>query len=52
MTPTAAPSTWLVSIQNDDGGWGEDLASYKLDYKGYEPAPSHRLADRLGAARR
>ncbi|MDJ0450495.1 squalene--hopene cyclase [Methylocystis sp. JR02] len=31
---------WLVSIQNADGGWGEDLASYKLDYKGYEPAPS------------
>ncbi len=31
---------WLVSIQNEDGGWGEDLSSYKLDYKGYEPAPS------------
>lgn len=31
---------WLVSIQNPDGGWGEDLSSYKLDYKGYEPAPS------------
>lgn len=31
---------WLASIQNDDGGWGEDLSSYKLDYKGYEPAPS------------
>ncbi|MBL1256739.1 squalene--hopene cyclase [Methylocystis sp. Sn-Cys] len=31
---------WLVSIQNADGGWGEDLSSYKLDYKGYEPAPS------------
>ena len=23
-----------------DGGWGEDGASYKLDYNGYEPAPS------------
>jgi squalene-hopene/tetraprenyl-beta-curcumene cyclase len=31
---------WLVAIQNDDGGWGEDGASYKLDYKGYEHAPS------------
>ncbi|MGJ0511436.1 squalene--hopene cyclase, partial [Methylocystis sp.] len=31
---------WLVTIQNEDGGWGEDLASYKLDYKGYEKAPS------------
>ena len=24
---------WLVSIQNEDGGWGEDGASYKLDYQ-------------------
>ena len=31
---------WLVQIQNDDGGWGEDGASYKLDYRGYEPAAS------------
>jgi squalene-hopene/tetraprenyl-beta-curcumene cyclase len=31
---------WLVKIQNSDGGWGEDGSSYKLDYKGYEPAPS------------
>ena len=31
---------WLVSIQNADGGWGEDGTSYKLDYGGYEPAPS------------
>ncbi|MBX9828355.1 MAG: squalene--hopene cyclase [Xanthobacteraceae bacterium] len=31
---------WLVKIQNADGGWGEDGSSYKLDYKGYEPAPS------------
>ena len=23
-----------------DGGWGENCDSYKLDYKGYEPAPS------------
>jgi squalene-hopene/tetraprenyl-beta-curcumene cyclase len=31
---------WLVSIQNPDGGWGEDGTSYKLEYYGYEPAPS------------
>jgi squalene-hopene/tetraprenyl-beta-curcumene cyclase len=31
---------WLVSIQNADGGWGEDGTSYKLDYRGYEPCPS------------
>jgi squalene-hopene/tetraprenyl-beta-curcumene cyclase len=31
---------WLVAIQNQDGGWGEDGASYKLDYHGYEQAPS------------
>jgi squalene-hopene/tetraprenyl-beta-curcumene cyclase len=31
---------WLVAIQNSDGGWGESCDSYKLDYKGYEPAPS------------
>ncbi|HEX4826697.1 MAG TPA: squalene--hopene cyclase, partial [Xanthobacteraceae bacterium] len=31
---------WLVKIQNRDGGWGEDGASYKLDYRGYERAPS------------
>ena len=31
---------WLVAIQNADGGWGENCDSYKLDYRGYEPAPS------------
>jgi squalene-hopene/tetraprenyl-beta-curcumene cyclase len=31
---------WLVSIQNPDGGWGEDADSYRLDYKGYERAPT------------
>ncbi len=31
---------WLIAIQNTDGGWGENCDSYKLDYKGYEPAPS------------
>jgi squalene-hopene/tetraprenyl-beta-curcumene cyclase len=31
---------WLISIQNSDGGWGEDGTSYKLDYRGHEPATS------------
>ena len=31
---------WLLSIQNADGGWGESCDSYKLDYRGYEPASS------------
>jgi squalene-hopene/tetraprenyl-beta-curcumene cyclase len=31
---------WLASIQNADGGWGEDARSYRLDYRGWEPAPS------------
>ncbi len=31
---------WFVSIQNEDGGWGEDASSYRLDYKGYEVAPT------------
>jgi squalene-hopene/tetraprenyl-beta-curcumene cyclase len=31
---------WLISIQNPDGGWGEDAESYRLDYKGYERAPT------------
>jgi squalene-hopene/tetraprenyl-beta-curcumene cyclase len=31
---------WLIAIQNEDGGWGEDCDSYRLDYRGYEPASS------------
>ena len=31
---------WLLAIQNADGGWGENCDSYKLDYRGYELAPS------------
>jgi squalene-hopene/tetraprenyl-beta-curcumene cyclase len=43
--PSAAPEirkavSWLTSIQNADGGWGEDGTSYRLDYRGHEPSPS------------
>jgi squalene-hopene/tetraprenyl-beta-curcumene cyclase len=31
---------WLIAIQNQDGGWGEDCDSYRLDYRGYRSAPS------------
>ena len=31
---------WLLGIQNADGGWGEGGESYRLDYAGYEFAPS------------
>jgi squalene-hopene/tetraprenyl-beta-curcumene cyclase len=31
---------WLIAIQNADGGWGEDGASYRLDYRGHEPSTS------------
>jgi squalene-hopene/tetraprenyl-beta-curcumene cyclase len=31
---------WLIAIQNEDGGWGESCDSYRLDYRGYETAPS------------
>jgi squalene-hopene/tetraprenyl-beta-curcumene cyclase len=31
---------WLISVQNSDGGWGEDATSYRLDYKGYQRAPT------------
>jgi squalene-hopene/tetraprenyl-beta-curcumene cyclase len=37
----AKAADWLITIQNEDGGWGEDCTSYKLDYRGYEPAPSN-----------
>jgi squalene-hopene/tetraprenyl-beta-curcumene cyclase len=36
----ARAADWLTAIQNPDGGWGEGCDSYKLDYAGYEPAPS------------
>jgi squalene-hopene/tetraprenyl-beta-curcumene cyclase len=36
----AKAADWLIAIQNPDGGWGEGCDSYRLDYKGYEAAPS------------
>jgi squalene-hopene/tetraprenyl-beta-curcumene cyclase len=33
-------ASWLTAIQNPDGGWGEDGTSYRLDYRGHEPAAS------------
>src|SRR5437764_773673 len=33
-------AAWLLSTQNDDGGWSEDARSYRLDYSGYETAPT------------
>ncbi|MBN9586908.1 MAG: squalene--hopene cyclase [Afipia sp. 62-7] len=39
--PAIARATdWLISIQNPDGGWGEDGNSYRLEYKGYERSES------------
>ena len=38
------------AIQNGDGGWGEDCASYKLEYTGYEKAPSTAVANGMGVA--
>ena len=40
IRPCARAPTGWSAIQNPDGGWGENCDSYKLDYKGYEPAPS------------
>ena len=36
----ARAADWLAAIQNEDGGWGEGGESYKLDYRGHEPAAS------------
>jgi squalene-hopene/tetraprenyl-beta-curcumene cyclase len=33
-------AAWVLSIQNDDGGWGEDARSYELERERHEPAPS------------
>ena len=36
----AGPIAWLMKIQNQDGGWGEDDAGYAVDYVGYKPCES------------
>jgi squalene-hopene/tetraprenyl-beta-curcumene cyclase len=33
-------ANWLVSINNPDGGWGEQGCSYELEHRKHEPAPS------------
>lgn len=38
--PVRRAVRWLTSIQNADGGWGEDCDSYRLDYAGHVAAPS------------
>ena len=38
--PVRRAVDWLVGIQNPDGGWGESSDSYRLDYKGFQPAAS------------
>jgi squalene-hopene/tetraprenyl-beta-curcumene cyclase len=35
-----AGADFLLAIQNPDGGWGEDGASYELERRRHEPAPS------------
>ena len=41
---------WLLSIQNKDGGWGEDAVSYRLDYKGFRGRAVDLLANGMGLA--
>lgn len=36
----ARATEWLATIQNPDGGWGEDCNSYALERTGHIPAPS------------
>jgi squalene-hopene/tetraprenyl-beta-curcumene cyclase len=38
--PVRRAVNWLESIQNADGGWGEDCDSYRLDYSGHAKAAS------------
>ncbi len=38
--PVRRAVAWLETIQNSDGGWGEDCDSYALDYAGHRPAAS------------
>ena len=47
---SARAVAWLERVQNDDGGWGEDLRSY-VDRRLERPRRVDRVADGLGAAR-
>ena len=38
--PVRRAVAWLLAIQNEDGGWGEDDRGYALDYRAYSPATS------------
>ena len=38
--PVRRAVAWLIDAQNPDGGWGEGADSYRLDYRGVEPAAS------------
>ena len=38
--PVRRAVTWLIRIQNADGGWGESGDSYRLDHGEIEPSPS------------
>jgi len=38
--PVRRAVSWLVEIQNPDGGWGEGSDSYEPRYDGYRAAPS------------
>ena len=42
---------WLIAIQNEDGGWGEDCDSYKLRLQRLRARAVDGVADGLGASR-
>src|SRR5205085_1166160 len=35
-----AAISWLLAIQNEDGGWGESCASYEAGYAGHQKTKS------------
>ncbi len=38
--PVRRAVAWLVKVQNEDGGWGENAESYSLLHKAYAASPS------------
>jgi squalene-hopene/tetraprenyl-beta-curcumene cyclase len=38
--PVRRAVAWLVKVQNEDGGWGENAESYSLHRKAYAASPS------------